>query len=170
LEVAVKIEPLDDRWRAEAEALWAERWGSPQMASRGRLHDARAMPGFVVVQDGRFAGVVTYRIEGEECEILTLDAAREGSGAGTPLLEAAAGAAREAGCRRAWLITTNDNWPAIRFYQRRGWRLAAVHRDAVTHSRAELKPSIPEHGVDGIPIRDELEFELRLDGLGDAGS
>jgi hypothetical protein len=57
-------------------------------------------------------------------------------------------------------VTTNDNAPAIRFYQRRGWDLVALHRDAVNESR-RLKPEIPATGVDGIPIRHELEFERR---------
>ena len=33
-----------------------------------------------------------------------------------------------AGCRRVWLITTNDNLRALRFYQRRGFRLVASTR------------------------------------------
>jgi hypothetical protein len=40
-------------------------------------------------------------------------------------------------------------------------KLAALHRDAIAASR-RLKPEIPETGLDGIPIRDELEFELPL--------
>jgi len=82
-------------------------------------------------------------------------------GSGTALMEAVAAAARDAGCRRVWLITTNDNLRALRFYQRRGFRLAALHRDALDRSR-ELKPSIPDVGLDGIPLRDELELELTL--------
>jgi hypothetical protein len=58
-------------------------------------------------------------------------------------------------------VTTNDNLGALRFYQRRGLRLVALHVGAVAESR-RLKPSIPEVGHDGIPIRDELELELEL--------
>ena len=60
-----------------------------------------------------------------------------------------------------WLITTNDNLNALRFYQGRGFRLVAVHPGAVEASR-RLKPQIPELGSFGIPIRDELELELSL--------
>jgi hypothetical protein len=49
----------------------------------------------------------------------------------------------------------------LRFYQRYGFDLVGVHRNAVAGSRA-LKPSIPEIGLDGIPIRHELELELPL--------
>ena len=64
-------------------------------------------------------------------------------------------------CRRLWLITTNDNIPAIHFYQKRGFTLAALHTDAVNTSR-ELKPEIPKRGWDDLPIRDEIEFEKIL--------
>jgi len=47
----------------------------------------------------------------------------------------------------------------IGFYQKRGFTLAAAHIGAMESSRA-LKPSIPLTGMDGIPIRDELEFEI----------
>jgi ribosomal protein S18 acetylase RimI-like enzyme len=70
--------------------------------------------------------------------------------------------ARERGCRRLWLVTTNDNTRAIRFYQRFGMVLAAVRVGAVDEARARLKPTIPRAGADDIPIRDELVFELSL--------
>ena len=56
-------------------------------------------------------------------------------------------------------MTTNDNLAALRFYQRRGLRLVAVHRDAVRVARA-LKPLIPRVGNYGIPVLDELELPL----------
>jgi hypothetical protein len=60
---------------------------------------------------------------------------------------------------RPRLITTNDNLEALRFYQRRGMRLVAVHRGAVDAAR-EMKPSISEVGEYGIPLHDELERSL----------
>lgn len=57
-----------------------------------------------------------------------------------------------------WLVTTNDNVDAIRFYQRRGFRLSALRPGAVEEARRDLKAEIPEVGGYGIPMRDELEF------------
>lgn len=139
--------------------LFTERWGGVVSVSRGVAHDTTALPGFVALLDGERAGVATYRIAGRECELVTLDSVREGAGAGSALVDAVAGAARAAGAVRLWLVTTNDNLRALRFYQRYGFDLVAVHRDAVARSR-ELKPSIPEIGLDGIPIRHEIELEL----------
>ena len=110
---------------------------------------------------GRPSGLVTYRIDGDECEIITLNSLIEGIGIGSALLEAVGKAAEASGCKRFWLITTNDNTKAIRFYQKRGMTLAALYRNAIEHSR-KLKPEIPMAGLDGIPIRDEIELEILI--------
>jgi len=156
----VRVRPLGEADREWATGKLRELWGEG-VVSRGRLLDATVLPGFVAEGEGEPAGLLTYRIDGGDCEVVTINAFPTGAGVGTALMEAAAAAARDAGCRRVWLITTNDNLRALRFYQRRGFRLAALHRDALARSR-ELKPSIPEVGLDGIPLRDELELELTL--------
>jgi ribosomal protein S18 acetylase RimI-like enzyme len=156
----VRVRPLGEADREWATGKLRELWGEG-VVSRGRLLDATVLPGFVAERDGEPAGLLTYRIDGGDCEVVTINAFPRGAGVGTALMEAVAAAARDAGCRRVWLITTNDNLRALRFYQRRGFRLVAVHPDALERSR-ELKPSIPEIGLDGIPLRDELELELRL--------
>jgi GNAT superfamily N-acetyltransferase len=120
------------------------------------------LPGFVAELDGATAGLLTYDIAGDSCEVVTIDAVETRRGVGSALLRAAGKAARSAGCRRLWLITTNDNVAALRFYLRNGMRLVAVHLDALERSR-ELKPSIPTHADDGTPLRDEWELELSLD-------
>jgi len=108
------------------------------------------------------AGLVTYIERGGECEILTLHAVRRWAGAGSALIAAIRDLAASRGCRRLWVVTTNDNVDALRFYQRRGFRLAALRPGAVDESRRSLKPEIPDAGAYGIPLRDELELEIRL--------
>jgi len=68
---------------------------------------------------------------------------------------------KKAKCKRLWLITTNDNTLAFRFYQKYGFALVAVHRNAIEKSR-RLKPEIPLIGNAGIPLRDEIELEMML--------
>jgi hypothetical protein len=98
---------------------------------------------------------------GQGCEVITLSSCLESRGVGAALLGAFVERARDAGCERAFLTTTNDNLRAIGFYQKRGWRLVAVHRGAMDRARLE-QPSIPEVGLNGIPLRDELELEHPL--------
>ncbi len=106
-------------------------------------------------------GLLLYDLRDDQFEVVVLIAIEEGRGIATALLEAARSVANAARCRRMWLITTNDNTAAIDFYQRRGWTKVATYHGAVARSRRS-KPELPEVGRDGIPIRDEIEFELRL--------
>jgi len=153
------VHELTDEHREWARGLLAARWGSEKVVTRGRVHQADALPGFVAVVDGVPQGLLTYELVGEECEVVTLDAVTTGRGIGAALLGAVREHVAARSCRRIWLITTNDNLDALRFYQRYGFQLVSVHRNAIAASR-KLKPEIPECGRDGIPIRDEIELEL----------
>jgi ribosomal protein S18 acetylase RimI-like enzyme len=70
--------------------------------------------------------------------------------------------AREAGCQRLWVVTRNDNVDALRFCQRRGFRLTELRPGAADASRDMLKPEIPSVGAHGITVRDELKLEMDL--------
>ena len=140
-------------------------WGATQISSLGRWYEADALPAFVACSaDGaQRIGLATYTPPqpGEGCEVITLSSNAQGGGVGGMLLDACAGAARSAGCRRLFLTTTNDNTHAIGFYQKRGWSLVAVHRGAMDKARL-FKPTIPTVGMNGIALRDEIELELSL--------
>ena len=101
-------------------------------------------------------------LDGEACEIVSIDALDEGEGIGTQLLEAVVSAAREARCRRVQLLTTNNNLRALAFYQKRGFRLVGLVPGAIDEER-KRKPSISEVDSAGLPIRDELHLELPLE-------
>jgi len=90
-----------------------------------------------------------------------LDCAKKGIGVGTALLNKVVETAKAGHCSRAWLVTSNDNTDAMRFYQQRGWNLVAVHMNAMDEAR-KLKPAIPLTGEHGIPLQHEIEFEVKL--------
>ncbi len=157
-----RIVPLGDTHRDWAVRTLRAHWGSEKVVSRGRVHDGATLPGFVAVaESAEPVGLAHYRIEGDSCELVTLDSLSEGQGVGSALIAAVREVALKAGCRRLWLITTNDNLHALGFYQKRGFVLVAVHRDAIAESR-RLKPEIPLIGNEGIPLRDEIELEMQL--------
>ena len=159
---AVTIRTLDAEDRGWVREFMVDRWGAPTVVGHGEVYEPERLPGLAAYAGDVLVGLLTYRIAGGACEVVTLDSLREGIGVGTALIAAVAAAARAAGCARLWLITTNDNLGALRFYQKRGFALVAVHRGAVDRARA-LKPEIPLIGNDGIPLRDEIELEMPLD-------
>ena len=138
-----------------------ERWGAAHVVGRGRSWNPVELPGFAAYAGGRCLGLVTYELEGDACEIVTIDALVEGAGIGTALLGAVERVARESGCSRLQLVTTNNNLRALAFYQKRGFRLVRLVPGGIEQSR-RLKPSIPEVDAAGLAIRDELHLELQL--------
>jgi GNAT superfamily N-acetyltransferase len=132
------------------------------VARRGELVDALAQPAVTAVDDDELVGVLSYDLGPVECEIVTLYAARRWSGIGSALIGTVIDLATAAGCGRCWLVTTNDNVDALRFYQRRGFHLTAIKCGAVDETRQSLKPGVPLVGEYGIPLRDELELARDL--------
>jgi ribosomal protein S18 acetylase RimI-like enzyme len=155
---------LDEERPAVARTL-AERWGSTQIVSRGRVHDAEIAEVFVAVRDGAVVGSATFVVGGDEAELLTLDSLEEGAGVGSALVEAVVRAATSARATQLVVSTTNDNLHALGFYQRRGFRLMELLPGSVDRAR-RLKPSIPFVGASGIPIRDELVLVRDLAAVG----
>lgn len=138
-------------------------WGGTTVVAlgRGELIDASELPGFLAVDEGgEVAGLITCARRDDFVEIVTIDALLPGRGVGRMLMNAVRDEAIGHGVAALRLTTTNDNTRALRFYQRYGFDLIALHRHGVDAAR-KLKPSIPAES-DGIPIRHELELELRL--------
>ncbi|MCA9895546.1 MAG: GNAT family N-acetyltransferase [Anaerolineae bacterium] len=159
--MTITVNPLTATYEDWAHATIEREWGTALMVSRGVLYDVLTYPGFVALFDDQPQGLVTYRIDGKGCEILILQSAIERQGIGAALVDKVRSTAIKAGCKRLWLITTNDNIKAFRWYQRQGFTIKAVHVNALAKSR-KLKPEIPLVGQDGIPLRDEIEFVMDL--------
>jgi len=125
---------LDIRLLTPPDRDWVRRkiietWGAETVVVHETVYHPAELPGFIAEIDGEIVGLLTYAIQGEACEIVTLNSWRESVGVGTALI-------------------------------------AAVHVNAIERNR-RLKPEIPLTGMDGIPIRDEIELEMVLNGKPD---
>lgn len=166
------IRPLERSDREWVAHFLDARWGTTQIVSRGNAVYGHLLPGFMAERGSGEAedntpeadteaeniGLITVHSGEKECEITTLDSLDESMGVGTALVEAVENWAREAGIKRLWLVTTNDNLEALKFWQKRGYELVTVHRNAIADAR-RIKPQIPITGLNGITIRDEIELE-----------
>lgn len=155
------IVAIDETLRETVNRFIVDRWFTLTMAVRGEAVDMAELPGFVWLQEGRILGLVTYRMLNGGCEIMSLDSLRENQGIGSALIAQVVSTARDAGCAAVTLITSNDNIRALAFYQKRGFDMAAFYRDSVAAARI-IKPDIPLIGDHGIPLRHEIEFEMKL--------
>jgi ribosomal protein S18 acetylase RimI-like enzyme len=110
----------------------------------------------VAVRDGRRAGFAAWTVDGEAVEVMALACVERRAGVGTALMRAAVAAARAAGARRVFLVTTDDNAGAQRFYEYLGYRVVERRVGAVDECRARYKPTIPAGA------HDELVYERTL--------
>ncbi len=139
-------------------------WGSTKMVISSGVYECDTLDGFAVLNEtSEMTGLITYMLKGTECEIISLDSLEEKKGIGTVLIKEVEKVAYGKGCSRITLITTNDNLAALKFYQKRGFSMTTIHRNAVEKAR-QFKPEIPMIGNDGIPIRDEIELEKGMKG------
>jgi GNAT superfamily N-acetyltransferase len=153
----IRIRPVSEGDRPMLAWLVAELWGSEIVAVHGSSLRPAELGGFIAERSRRVVGLLTYQLAGNLLEIVTLNAIDRRAGIGTMLIDAAVGKARRAGCREIRLTTTNDNVDALRFYQRRGFRLAELRPGAVDQAR-EQKPEIPRVGDYSIPLHDEIDL------------
>ncbi|HEK9102454.1 GNAT family N-acetyltransferase [Bacillus pfraonensis] len=154
----IQIQKITVEMKETIELFMRENWGSTLMVSRGRAHLLDQLPGFVATEDNRIAGIITYEIKENNCEIVSLDSFKEKKGIGTKLVERVVDIAKKQCCKKIWLITTNDNTNALRFYQKRGFMITNLYVDAVKEAR-KIKREIPLIGYDNIAILHEIQLE-----------
>ena len=152
------IRPLTAKDLPRLIEFWKEQWGGEEMIVHGEVFRPEQLNGFIAED---WSGVITYIIQDDSCEIISLNSLKENRGIGTALIHKVADEAHKQNCRRLFLNTTNDNLHALGFYQRRGFELTAMRRGAVDEAR-KIKAGIPLMGMNGIPLRDEIELEIIL--------
>jgi ribosomal protein S18 acetylase RimI-like enzyme len=159
--MGVRVRPLRPDEREWVRDLLLERWGDERVIGHGLVWRPAELDGFVAQDDdGDRVGLLTFDVREDVLEVVTIDAFRPRQGIGTALMLAAIERAHAAAIGRVLVMTTNDNEPAIAFYEHLGFRVTEVREGAIEESR-KLKPSIPPIGVGGTPITDEVLLELR---------
>src|SRR6266496_5822425 len=81
----VDVQPLTESDRAWAVEVEAESWSKPVVARLGELVDPTQLPGFIAILEGQRAGLASYAVRGDECELVTIRSLREGRGVGRAL-------------------------------------------------------------------------------------
>lgn len=155
------IVKISEKYRDKVNDILTEEWESTNITIRGKMIDGTKLDGFLAISDHKIVGLITYLIEDNECEICTLNSFIENKGIGSKLISEVKNIAKEKGCTKLKLVTTNDNIRGIEFYQRRGFVFSKIYVDSMKNAR-RLKPEIPMFADNGLPIRDELEFEMIL--------
>ena len=155
------IKPISEKNRQQVMNFFIQHWGSSQMIISSGRYDCAMLDGYVYVEDATIIGLVTYVLHADSLELISLDSIQEGKGIGSRLMAEVEQFALEHSNIKIELITTNDNLQALKFYQKRGYRITHIFPNAVVEAR-KVKPTIPLIGNDGIPLLDELKLQKKL--------
>jgi GNAT superfamily N-acetyltransferase len=132
--------------------------------SRSQL-DAYLGLGEVLVarRDGAMIGhlqlVPTERPGEVELKNMAVVPEQQGTGVGRALIEAALARAAAGGSTRMRVATAAADAGNLRFYQRLGFRMESVERDAFTPATGYPDPI----EIDGIPLRDRVWLDRSVD-------
>lgn len=64
----------------------AERWGSDRVIAHQTIFCPHDLPGFVAINGGEKWGLVTFHIDDDSCEIVSIDSVRPSIGIGSALI------------------------------------------------------------------------------------
>jgi len=161
----VKLPPViiregEERDRPGVIALFERDFGYTNIVAFGEevvLDDA---PALVAWMKGELAGALAYRLLPDALLILALatDPMWQRSGVGGHLVAEAEGLARTKSLGRVLVSTTNDNLPALYFYQRRDFHI----REVVPGGLLGHMKDPEARGFGGILPRDEIRLERVL--------
>ncbi|MCA0970253.1 GNAT family N-acetyltransferase [Halobacillus litoralis] len=156
----MKIEKNETIDKERLTRFFSKHWGSNEMVISSGTFVCDELPGFTILIEDELVGCITF-VEGKEFEVISLDSDQEGLGIGSLLLKETEAHAKARGYSDVQLITTNDNLSAVRFYQKREYRVVGVMLNAVQNARKK-KPDIPFYSNEGIEIRDEWILRKEL--------
>jgi ribosomal protein S18 acetylase RimI-like enzyme len=156
----VLVREATDADRAAAVALIRRDFGQTSIVAFGEPVSLDGAAMLAASMKGELAGALAYRLLPDALHILALatDPMWQRTGVGGHLVAEAEATARTSGLGRIVLATTNDNLPALYFYQRRDYVVTAMVPGAML---PHLKVATAA-GFGGIPIRDEIRLEKRL--------
>lgn len=153
-----RSEASDYEWLIQSHT---DEWGSPLIERTGEFLDAMELDSIVVIDNGERVGLATLLHTDGETEIVTIKSFDKYRGIGSEMLHWIEADAFSRGSETLKVFTTNDNLDAIRFYQRRGFRLERIWKDSITEAR-KIKTMIPLEGSFGIPLCDEIELHKAI--------
>ena len=142
------------------EALVKYFWGDPEQQMFDQTFKVAEYPAIVAEYDEKVIGFISYTpFKKNAVLILALGILPQfhGSGIGKVLVSHIEKLAQDQGRDCLLVVTTNDNLPALAFYQRIGFQLYEIVPNVVSQKLGGLHP-----GIANIPIRDELRLQKRI--------
>ena len=144
----------------EIRELVTQFWGEEEQLTFDRKFNVLKQPAYVAKVGTTFAGFVSLAQNKDSLIVVALGIRPEyqGSGIGRSLIKKAESEARRLQKKTVLVSTSNDNLPALGFYQSLGFQIFEVEPNVIAEKHGKILT-----GISGLPVRDELRLRKVLD-------
>jgi ribosomal protein S18 acetylase RimI-like enzyme len=134
-------------------------WGEEEQLTFDERFNVAGMPAFVAKADESIAGFVSF-VETDDTVILValgILPQYQDSGIGRDLITMVEAEAKKLNKKRLLVSTSNDDLPALGFYQALGFQIFEVKPDVIAEKHGGVVS-----GIGGLPVRDEIRLRKNL--------
>ncbi len=158
LKYAIKSPGPDDR---KTIRKFAKRfWGEEEQLTFGRFLSVAELPGYVAKKENKVLGFISTTDIDDSTIIVALAILPQyqDSGIGTALINVVERETKRKKRKRLLVSTSNDDLPALAFYQSQGFQIYEVKPGVIAEKHGKIL-----EGIGGLPIRDELRLRKTFD-------
>jgi len=158
-EVDYTIEKTSEREKASIREFVRRFWGEEEQLTFDRKFFVSELPGYVVKVEEKIAGLISFAAAGDAMIIVALAVLPkyQGCGIGKHLVSKAQKEAVISKKKELLVSTSNDDLPALGFYQSQGFQIYEVKPNVIAEKHGGLFK-----GIGNLPIRDELRMRKKL--------
>ena len=148
-----------DEERETVRELVRRFWGEEEQLTFGRKFMVAELPTYAAKVGNNIIGFVSFTEADDAIIIAALGVLPlyQGSGVGTGLVEKVEDEAKRMHKKRLLVSTSNDDLPALAFYQSLGFQIYEVKLSVIAEKHGEISD-----GIGGLPVRDELRLQKIL--------
>lgn len=134
-------------------------WGEEEQLTFNKQYVVSELPAYVSTVKGNLVGFVSYVATKKAILVVALGVfpAYQGSGIGSALIRKVEAEARKLDRKSILVSTSNDDMPALAFYQSIGFQIYEVKPNVIAEKHGKTL-----EGIGGLPIRDELRLRKTL--------
>jgi len=134
-------------------------WGEQEQLTFDRQFTVTELPAYVAKKSDKTIGFVSFAEVDDSIMIVALGVLpkHQCSGVGKRLLERVENEAVKMRKKRLLVSTSNDDLPALAFYQTIGFQIYEVKPNVIAQKHGEI-----QRGIGGLPIRDELRLQKNI--------
>ena len=157
--VKYAVKKASSQDRGEIKRLVQLFWGEQEQLTFGTTFKVSELPAYVAKKEDKIVGFVSFAELHDDLIVVALGIIPEyqGVGVGRRLVASAEKEARRLKKKRMLVSTSNDDLPALAFYQRLGFQIYEVKPNAVAEKHGKVLK-----GIGNLPIRDELRLQKKV--------